>query len=301
MTLIVDSQSAKGAETVSKATRGFGAGKRINGRKRHIAVGTLGLPVMITVTPADTTDRDVARELLWRLRVMQPRISQVWADSAYAGQLINWSDDFLHMTLKSVSRPREAKGFVALPRRWKAERTLGWIMKARRNVRDYERLPQHSEAHLTWALITLMTRRIARTGPPNRLVQEVLTASAALSLRYLRGQATGFSSRVTRLPSGSSRAANRVRVPPTCTGPAAKPRSLSCARASSRSGTSRLRSAEPERSASSKTESQPPVERCQSVSDGIGRVSSNAQDLWIGLGLDAKGRTFPSDQLKVTE
>ncbi|MBT2897415.1 transposase [Streptomyces sp. McG3] len=80
----------------------------------------------------------------------------------YGGQLINWSGSFLNMTLKTVSRPRGAKGFVVLPRRWKAERTLGWIMKARRNVRDYERLPQHSEARLTWALITLMTRRITR-------------------------------------------------------------------------------------------------------------------------------------------
>ncbi|ARF65931.1 hypothetical protein B1H20_34260 [Streptomyces violaceoruber] len=80
---------------------------------------------MITVTPAD---RDSARELLWCLRVMQPQITQVWADSAYAGQLVNWSDDFLGMTLKTVSRPRGAKGFVVLPRRWKVERTLGWIM-----------------------------------------------------------------------------------------------------------------------------------------------------------------------------
>lgn len=165
MTLIVDSQSVKGAETVSKTTRGFDAGKKINGRKRHIAVDTLGLPVMITVTPADTTDRDAARELLWRLRIMQPQIRQIWADSAYAGQLVNWSDDFLHMTLKTVSRPRGAKGFVVLPRRWKVERTLGWIMKARRNVRDYERLPQHSEAHLNRALITLMTRGLTRRGP----------------------------------------------------------------------------------------------------------------------------------------
>ncbi|MGW5063469.1 hypothetical protein ACWEQ2_40415 [Streptomyces sp. NPDC004096] len=81
---------------------------------------------------------------------MQPQITQVWADSPYAGQLINWSGDFLNMTLKTVSRPRGAKGFVVLPRRWKVERTLGWIMKARRNVRDYERLPQHSEFSELW-------------------------------------------------------------------------------------------------------------------------------------------------------
>ncbi|MFF3160212.1 transposase, partial [Streptomyces sp. NPDC057910] len=128
----------------------------------------LGLPVMITVTPADVTDRDAAREVLWRLRLMQPQITQIWADSAYAGQLVNWSKDFLDMTLKTVSRPRGAKGFVVLPRRWKVERTLGWIMNARRNVRDYERLPQHSEAHITWALVTLMTRRLTRKSPQGK-------------------------------------------------------------------------------------------------------------------------------------
>ncbi|MGW2207253.1 hypothetical protein [Streptomyces sp. NPDC001774] len=59
---------------------------------------------MITVTPADMTDRDAARELLWRLRLMQPQITQVWADSAYAGQLITWADSFLKMTLPAAQR-----------------------------------------------------------------------------------------------------------------------------------------------------------------------------------------------------
>ncbi|MEV7951991.1 IS5 family transposase [Streptomyces rubiginosohelvolus] len=165
VTLIVDSQSVKGSSTVGSKTRGYDAGKKINGRKRHIAVDTLGLPVMITVTPASTTDRDAARELLWRLRLTQPQITQVWADSAYAGQLVTWADDRLWITLRTVSRPRGARGFVVLPRRWKVERTIGWVMNARRNVRDYERLPQHSEAHLNWALITVMTRRLTRKGP----------------------------------------------------------------------------------------------------------------------------------------
>lgn len=75
------------------------------------------------------------------------------------------SDNFPHMTLRTVSRPRGAKGFVVPLRRWKVERTLGWIVKARRNVRDCERLPRHSEAHLTWALIMLMIRGITRRGP----------------------------------------------------------------------------------------------------------------------------------------
>lgn len=136
----------------------------MNGRKRHLAVDTLGLPVIITVTPASMTDRDAARELLWGLRLTQPRITQVWADSAYAGQLVNWPDDRLWTTLRTVTRPRGAKGFIVLPRRWKVERTIGWVMNARRNVRDYERLPQHSEAQLNGALITVMTRRLIRRG-----------------------------------------------------------------------------------------------------------------------------------------
>nr|WP_308040831.1 IS5 family transposase [Streptomyces sp. PSKA30] len=164
VTLIVDSQSVKGATTVSRATRGFDPAKMINGRKRHLAVDTKGFPVMIMVTPADMQDRDAARELLWRLRLTHPQITQVWADSAYAGRLVTWAEDFLHITLKTVSRPKGAKGFVVLPRRWRVERTLGWIMNARRNARDYERLPQHSEAHLNWSLITLMTRRLTRKG-----------------------------------------------------------------------------------------------------------------------------------------
>ncbi|MFF6981296.1 transposase [Streptomyces sp. NPDC008343] len=155
----------KGASTVGKDSRGYDAAKKINGRKRHITVDTLGLPVMITVTPADIQDRDAARDVFWRLRLTQPQITQVWADRGYAGDLVEWARDRLWLTLRIVSRPKGTKGFVVLPRRWKVERTIGWCMNARRNARDYERLPQHSEAHLNWALIILMTRRLTRKKP----------------------------------------------------------------------------------------------------------------------------------------
>ncbi|MFF8732189.1 hypothetical protein ACF073_37845 [Streptomyces sp. NPDC015171] len=69
------------------------------------------------------------------------------------------------LALRTVSRPKGAKGFVVVPRRWKVERTLGWLTHARRNVRDYERLPQHSESHLTWALFTVMFKRLTRKRP----------------------------------------------------------------------------------------------------------------------------------------
>ncbi|MFB8087359.1 hypothetical protein [Streptomyces sp. NPDC055992] len=105
------------------------------------------------------------RDLLWRLRLTHPQITQVWADSAHSrSQLPNWTAYRLWLTLRPVLGPKGTKGFVVLPRRWKVERSIGWIMNARRNCRDYERLPQHSEAHLNWAFTTHMTRRLSRKG-----------------------------------------------------------------------------------------------------------------------------------------
>ncbi|MFI0811860.1 IS5 family transposase [Streptomyces echinatus] len=161
---VIDSQSVKAAETVSKATRGYDAGKKINGRKRHLVVDTRGLPLMVMVTPADLHDAAAAKEVLFRLRLMHPEITTVWADSAYAGKLVDWAKQHLNLTIKPVSRPKDASGFVVLPRRWVVERSLAWMMHARRHARDYERLIQHSETLITWAAITLMTRRLARKG-----------------------------------------------------------------------------------------------------------------------------------------
>ncbi|MFF7730817.1 transposase [Streptomyces sp. NPDC008001] len=88
-----------------------------------------------------------------------------WADRGYAGDLVSWARERLWHTLRIVSRPKCVKGFVVMPRRWKAERAIGWCMNAHRNARDYGRLLQHSEAHLKWALITVMPRRITRISP----------------------------------------------------------------------------------------------------------------------------------------
>ena len=94
---------------------------------------------------------------------MHPEITIVWADSAYAGKLVTWVKKYLNLTIKTVSRPRDSSGFIVLPRRWVVERTWSWMMRARRHARDYERLVQHSETLITWAAITLMTRRITKS------------------------------------------------------------------------------------------------------------------------------------------
>ncbi|MYW42906.1 transposase [Streptomyces sp. SID161] len=79
---------------------------------------------------------------------------------AYAGTLVDWAESFLRLTIKPVSRPGDAKGFVVLPRRWVVERSLACLLHARRNARNYETPPQHSEAMLTLSAITLKTPRL---------------------------------------------------------------------------------------------------------------------------------------------
>ncbi|TMR19416.1 hypothetical protein ETD86_19810 [Nonomuraea turkmeniaca] len=109
-----------------------------------------GLQVMVMVTPADMADRDCARDLLFRLRLTHPEITLVRADSVYAGALIEWARTFLNLTVKVVSRPRGAQGFVVLAKRWGVERSPSWALRARRNMRDHERLApeQHNRDHL---------------------------------------------------------------------------------------------------------------------------------------------------------
>ncbi len=174
---IIDSQSVRAADTVPKQTRGFDAGKKVNGRKRHIAVDTLGLLLAIVVTAASTQDRDAARPLLWRLRVAQRRIRLVWADAGYAGKLVVWAATTLGLRVDIVRR-RLAHAFQVLPRRWVVERTFAWISRHRRTVRDYERLPDHHRAMVTWAMITVMTRRLARRHHPARTPTPALPRAA---------------------------------------------------------------------------------------------------------------------------
>jgi transposase len=96
---VVDSQTVRGAETVGRSSRGYDAGKKINGRKRHIAVDTCGLLLAILVTAGNVQDRNAARPLLWALRACFPTIALVWADSGYAGRLVDWAATNLPKTL----------------------------------------------------------------------------------------------------------------------------------------------------------------------------------------------------------
>ncbi len=148
-------------DAARRNSRGYDAGKRVNGRKRHVVVDTLGLLVVVLVTAASLQDRDGGRLVLAKARMKMPSIVLVWADGGYAGRCVEFARRLLHLTLEIVKKPEGQRTFEVLPRRWVVERTLSWLVRCRRLDRDYERLPEHAEAIVKWAMIGLMTRRLA--------------------------------------------------------------------------------------------------------------------------------------------
>jgi transposase len=157
----VDSQTVSGAATVGKASRGYDAGKKINGRKRHLVVDTMGLLIVVLVTAASVQDRDGGVRVLDRAKTAMPSLVHIWADAAYSRRVQDFATRALRIAVQVVAKLVGQAGFVPLPRRWVVERTHAWITGHRRMARDYERLPTHSEAMIKWAMIGLMTRRLA--------------------------------------------------------------------------------------------------------------------------------------------
>jgi putative transposase len=155
---IIDSQSCKTTE--AGGPRGYDAGKKVNGRKRHIAVDTMGLLLVVFVHPASWQDRDGACDVFQRLSELLTRLQLIWADGGYAGQLVTLVWKLWCYTLQIVKRPEAASGFVVLARRWVVERTLAWLGRNRRLSKDYERLPSSSETVVYLASIRLMLRRL---------------------------------------------------------------------------------------------------------------------------------------------
>src|SRR5215207_2470561 len=159
---IMDSQSVKTTEEGARSN-GYDAHKNIKGRKRHLLVDTLGLPLSVYVTPANVQDRLGARLLLAGLDPLVPRLKKIWADGAYSGEeLTRWCEERGGWKLEIVERDREAEGFKVLPKRWIVERTLSWLIRNRRLSKDYERMVQTSETLIEIATIRLILRRLAR-------------------------------------------------------------------------------------------------------------------------------------------
>src|ERR1700712_5635949 len=157
----IDSQSVKTTE--SAGIRGFDAGKKIKGRKRHIVVDTLGLMVGLMVHSADIQDRDGAPDLLKSIRHRWPWLLHIFADGGYAGaKLKTRLEKIGKWTLEIIKRSDKAKGFELLPRRWVVERTFAWLGRCRRLAKDFEKSIASAEAWIIIAHIRMLTRRLAR-------------------------------------------------------------------------------------------------------------------------------------------
>jgi putative transposase len=155
---IIDSQSAKTCEQGGE--RGYDAGKKIKGRKRHIIVDCLGFLLAVHVHPANIQDRDGAKPTLKKLESLYPLLALILADGGYRGQLISWAEEELKLKLEIVKRNDDVKGFEVLPWRWIVERTLAWINRNRRMSKDFERFPETTEAWIYLSMFSLMSKRL---------------------------------------------------------------------------------------------------------------------------------------------
>jgi putative transposase len=160
----MDSQSVKVAEQPGE--RGYDAGKKVHGRKRHLLVDTLGLILAVVVHSAAVQDRDGAKLLLPAL-LNFGWVRKVFADGGYAGQLSHWVKGLLpRRGLKIEIVKRLAPGFNILPKRWLVERTFAWLGRYRRLAKDYERKTTHSEATIYIASCKIMLAKLVKSSAP---------------------------------------------------------------------------------------------------------------------------------------
>jgi putative transposase len=186
---IVDSQSVR-TTGVGGIERGFDPAKMVEGRKRHLLVDTEGLVLGVRVHSAKVPDQDGIRLLLEPILARFGRLSHLWVDAGYQGRGKRWAEEEMGLSVEVVRKPKKPlpekvaerwatewakegkevdwqrlmppRGFKVLPRRWVVERTFSWLGQNRRMSKDYERLPESSEAFVYVAMSRLMARRLAR-------------------------------------------------------------------------------------------------------------------------------------------
>lgn len=156
---ILDSQFVKTTETLG--IRGYGAARKVKGRKRHILVDTIGLLLMVVVHTADIQDRDGVKLVLEQVKELFPRLQLLWDDAGYSGKLVDWVKIACGWVLEIFKRRDNVKEFQVFPHRWIVERTFRWLGIYRRLSKEYEGLIESSQALIYAAMIRIMIKRMA--------------------------------------------------------------------------------------------------------------------------------------------
>lgn len=157
----LDSQSVKNVGGKQEA-RGYDAGKKITGRKRHLLVDTIGLPIAIKVTAASQSDQAGAKALFAENTEKLKNLKKVWVDGTYRG--VQWHEqikDEYGIELEVSKNPEGVTGFIVQAKRWLVERTFGWFIQSRRLAREYEKLTESSEAMMYLSMMRILVRRLA--------------------------------------------------------------------------------------------------------------------------------------------
>lgn len=156
----IDSQAVKIMQFINEQT-GIDGNKKINGRKRNIAVDRLGLPWSIAVTSANTSDNEAGKLVVDRLRGKVPRLAVVAADHGYKVSFVEYVESECGWRVEIAQKPESGQGFVPEKNRWMVERSFGWLNFRRRLFRDVEKTIESSEAMLQIAFISILLNRLA--------------------------------------------------------------------------------------------------------------------------------------------
>lgn len=153
----VDSQSVKIGTLISIDT-GIDGHKKINGRKRHLAVDILGLPIAMHVSAANIHDTEAGIELLWQLDEASDRLELICGDKAYRGYFSTCAE-YYKWKVEVTQKPESQKGFVPQSGRWQVERSFAWFNFFRRLAKDYEKTTESSVAFMQTAFIDIILSR----------------------------------------------------------------------------------------------------------------------------------------------
>lgn len=157
--MIVDAQSVKNTDTAG--SKGYDAGKKVSGIKRHIGVDTQGLPHAIAVTTAEVTDRKGALQAMQRCKDSLDQVQSVLADSGYVGEPFAQSvrDTLGETVTVQIAKRNELHKFAVIPKRWVVERSFAWLEKNRRLWKNCERWLNTSLQFIHLAFLAMLLRR----------------------------------------------------------------------------------------------------------------------------------------------